>query len=129
LEETGVTNTPFRTHLRQLLVERFNDGELRTFCFDLGVDYDDLSGSGKADKARELVNHLERRDALFELVRVGQHTRPDVPWLKIETTDPQPGRPTDRPAIQAGRDVYIPGTVIIGGIQGNVTIGQPSGNE
>jgi hypothetical protein len=53
-----VTDTSVRgkiIRLRELLTTRFNEGELRTFCFDLGIDYDDLPGAGKAGRARELV--------------------------------------------------------------------------
>ena len=42
------------SQLRQTLSSRFNESELRTLCFDLKVDYDDLPGKAKSDKAREL---------------------------------------------------------------------------
>ena len=43
----------YLTYLRQLLATRFDQSELRTLCFDLGIEYDDLVGASKADKARE----------------------------------------------------------------------------
>ena len=33
--------------LRRILTERFDAEGLRTLCFDLGTDYDDLPGRGK----------------------------------------------------------------------------------
>jgi hypothetical protein len=66
--------------LRKILAARFDEGELRTLCFDLGIDYDDLPGEGKANKARELVAYLERRGCISELVRIGKQSRPDVSW-------------------------------------------------
>jgi hypothetical protein len=84
------------SQLRQLLIKRFSDGELRTLCFDLGVEYEDLPGSGKADKARELVDYMERYERLADLVRVGRQSRPDVPWPDI---DPQLILPNSRPAL------------------------------
>jgi len=68
------------TQLRQILVTRFDAGELRTLCFDLGIDYDDLPGEGKANKARELVAYLNRRGRISELLKVGEQLRPDVSW-------------------------------------------------
>ena len=67
---------------------RFIDGsydrpEFRTLCFDLGVDYDSLPGDGKADKERELIEHLERRGRVQEFVELGQRLRPDVPWESL----------------------------------------------
>ncbi|MCU0519776.1 MAG: GTP-binding protein [Anaerolineae bacterium] len=66
--------------LRQALVERFDIDELRTLCYDLGVDFEALDGLGKAGKSRELVAFLERRERLDELARVGRLHRPDAPW-------------------------------------------------
>jgi len=69
----------YLTRLRQILVTHF-EGELRTLCFDLGVDYDDLRETGKANKARELVEYLERRNRIPELVELGKRLRPSVSW-------------------------------------------------
>ena len=69
-----------RSRLRQLLAERFSEGELRTLCFDLGIEYDDLPGEGRADRARELVAYLERRDRISDLKEIGERMRPDVSW-------------------------------------------------
>jgi len=74
------TKPGYRTRLRQLLTTHFDEGELNTFCFDLDVDYDDLPGEGKANKARELVKYLERRGRTHEIVKIGRQVRPDVPW-------------------------------------------------
>lgn len=68
------------TRLRRILAERFDEGELRTLCFDLGVDYDSLPGRGKAEKATDLVAYLERRERIHELVEVGRLHRSDIPW-------------------------------------------------
>jgi len=68
--------------LRQILVSRLDEGELRTLCFDLGVDYDNLPGEGKANKARELVIYLERRNRIGALVETGKSLRPDIAWVE-----------------------------------------------
>ena len=75
--------TAVRTQLRELLSQRFNEEELRTLCFDLGIDYDDLGGGSKAGKARELVDYLKRRGRLADLVNAGKERRPDIPWNEI----------------------------------------------
>ncbi len=69
---------PILSQLLHLLTERFSESELRTLCFHLGMDYDDLSGEGKAGKARELVAFLKRRQRIPELVAVIKQLRPDV---------------------------------------------------
>ena len=37
--------------LLPMVTNRFNTAELRTLCFDLQIDYDDLGGEGKEAKA------------------------------------------------------------------------------
>ncbi|MCP4545489.1 MAG: phosphotransferase [bacterium] len=64
--------------LRRVLGDRFDAGELRDLCFDLGVDYDELSGKVKADKVRALLGYLERRARIPELVQVVKQLRPDI---------------------------------------------------
>lgn len=39
----------------------FNVAELREFCMEIGVDYEDLRGSGKSSKARELTDYCRRQ--------------------------------------------------------------------
>ncbi len=69
-----------RVHLYRILVEHFSKEELRTLCFHLGVDYDELPGEGVTDKARELITYLERRHSISQLIEVGKQLRPDISW-------------------------------------------------
>jgi len=83
VSESRPTTLSYQTQLRQLLTTHFDQGELQTLCFDLGVDYESLPGEGKADKARELVEYLERRDRIPECVELGKKLRPDIPWESL----------------------------------------------
>jgi len=42
---------------------------LKTLCFIVEVDYDDLSGDRKTSKARELIQFCERRGRVNDLLR------------------------------------------------------------
>ncbi len=53
--------------IRRALTEKVNEEELRTLCFDWGIDYDSLPGKGKAAKVRELVAREQRRDGVGRL--------------------------------------------------------------
>jgi len=66
------------TKLLKILVRHFDEGELRTLCFDLGVDYDALPSSGKENKARELISYLQRRGGLRKLVERVKQLRPNL---------------------------------------------------
>jgi hypothetical protein len=69
--------------LRHVITDRFSAEELRTLCFDLDVDFDDLRGEGKMTKVRELITYLERRHRIADLVKTGKQIRPDIPWDSI----------------------------------------------
>ena len=64
--------------LHDVLISAFNDEELQTLCFTLGVDYDSLPAQGKAGKARELILHLEHRGVLHRLDALCRRERPSV---------------------------------------------------
>jgi hypothetical protein len=89
---TPTTDREYLVQLREMLTASFDAGELRTLCFDLGIDYDDLPGEGKGNKVRELITYLERRDRIPELVRICEQQRPNVAWRDV------PGAPQDIPA-------------------------------
>jgi hypothetical protein len=83
--DAQVSRRQYLVRLRQILATRFDAGELNTLCFDLGVDYDDLPGESRADKARELIGYLERCGRVSDLVELGRERRPDIPWEDIPT--------------------------------------------
>jgi hypothetical protein len=63
-----------------MIDEHFNKSELQTLCFDMDVDYDDLNGENKSDKARELIAFCERRQIVPDLVARCRELRPKVEW-------------------------------------------------
>jgi hypothetical protein len=80
------------TQLREVLTERFNEGELRTLCFDLNnIDYDSLLGEEKASKARELVAYFDRYNRIPELKAAISRARSDISWedsIQVTTSSP-----------------------------------------
>jgi hypothetical protein len=76
--ETSDSNP--RATLRQLLLDHFDISELQNLCFDLGIDFENLPGMGRADKARELIAYAERHGRLSELVAECRRLRPQIAW-------------------------------------------------
>ncbi len=76
-----------RSQLRRILVDHFDADELKTLCFELQIEYDDLLGTSRAGKARELITYLERRDRLPEVVKIGKAMRPNAPWESLSTEE------------------------------------------
>ncbi len=62
--------------LRQVLAEFFSEEDLRTLCFDLGVNYDALPATGTGGKAREIILDLGKQGRLPELVAYVRQARP-----------------------------------------------------
>ncbi len=58
-----------RARLRDVIDEYFNLPELIDLCQDIDVDYDNLRGEGKKEKARELVDLVVREGRPEQLVQ------------------------------------------------------------
>jgi uncharacterized protein len=84
------------SQLLQTLTDHFSDDELRTLCFKLGVDYEDLPGQSRAAKARELVAYCERHDRVVDLEEECRKTLAShTPTFR--TAMPLPGDPVPLP--------------------------------
>ncbi|MCL4872299.1 MAG: hypothetical protein KJ063_25340 [Anaerolineae bacterium] len=68
----------FLTEMHQLLVRHFSQEELKTLCFNLGIDFDDLDAVGRTHKARELVQYMGRRGRIEELTSIMAAERPNL---------------------------------------------------
>ncbi len=77
----SISSTPIsRGQLRDNLVNFFSEEELRSLCFDLGIDYEELGGRSKSVKVLELIGFMQRRARLDELVFLARELRPDASW-------------------------------------------------
>ena len=75
------SDNAFLASLHGILVEYFNDEELKTLStLRLNVDYESLVANGKAGKARELIMYLKRRDRISELILIVKELRPKTDW-------------------------------------------------
>lgn len=66
--------------LRDNLNTYFSLSEIRTLCFDLGIDYEDLGGDSKNDKVMNLVQFMQRHGRLQELEDLVRQERPYASW-------------------------------------------------
>jgi hypothetical protein len=64
-------------NLRQFIINHYDLEEVRTLCFDLRVNYDELGGEGVSAKVRELLLWVGRRHQLDQLINRLHQTRPD----------------------------------------------------
>ena len=84
IEETQTHNL---VRLHKQLSQHLDLEELRTLCFYMGIDYDDLRGEGKVAKARELVKKVERDKTVDRLIHyLEEFDRNQVP-IEIRYVD------------------------------------------
>ncbi len=85
-----------RNTLLQFLARHYTLDELKTLCFNLFVDFDNLSGDTKNAKARELILHLERGGRLADLEAALGREQPRAYRREFQQAPPVPRVPPRR---------------------------------
>jgi len=86
--------------LRDIFATYFDLEGLTDFALTLGVELENLSGSSKSAKARELALYLWRHSKLPKLAEVGPAQRPDIDWGLLAPYAPAPDESMSDPALQ-----------------------------
>jgi len=72
---------------RQLLSHHFSLDELKTLCFDLEIEYDNIPGEQTRDAfSRELILYAIRNGLTLKLIVLAINSRPKVDWSNILIT-------------------------------------------
>lgn len=69
--------------LREAMINSFNLEEINSLCFDLLVDYEELSGNTKSQKVVALIQLLARRERLNELFLICGQNRSHINWAEL----------------------------------------------
>ena len=77
----------FKSELLELLTTHFSRQELKTLCFELGVDDESWPDGGKAGMARELLGWVARNGRFPLLLQKCLALRPDVVWPELPDDD------------------------------------------
>lgn len=94
--------------LRNIFRERFSMSDLSDLAQEVGTDIENLPGSSKNEKARELATYLGRRDKVGLLATVGPKGWPDVPWVEILRRHNYPLPVATEPGAQPSGVVHVP---------------------
>lgn len=62
--------------IARALDDHFSEGELRMLVAELNYEWENLSGDNRAERALDLVEAMERRDRLGDLVAIMRRERP-----------------------------------------------------
>lgn len=78
------TNRFEEKYLNSAFLDKFerhiSDDDLREICFDLKIDYENLSGDNKRARMRSLLQLLNRESRIKSLIVKLQSFRPNVNW-------------------------------------------------
>ncbi len=66
--------------LRQNMVDYLSESEIRTICFDMGLDFNLLPGRSLADKIRELIIYCEKRKLIPDLLEQCAAVNHTIDW-------------------------------------------------
>jgi hypothetical protein len=66
--------------LRENLNAYYSESELRSLCWDLGIEYEDLGGGNKSVRVLELIGMMQRHGRLEQLVDLVRQQRPHSSW-------------------------------------------------
>jgi hypothetical protein len=70
----------WRLDLKQSIYRCFNNDELNALIYDLNITEDDIHGNTRETRAKNLVEYMERRKRLPELVAKLREKRPKESW-------------------------------------------------
>ncbi|MCA9975984.1 MAG: hypothetical protein KC413_09555 [Anaerolineales bacterium] len=119
--------------LRQVLTRYYNDSELHIMCFDLGIDYEDISGRTKSEKVVELVAFAQRNNRLDEIASYVRRTRS---FVQLQTTNTLPLLPETGVGSGTSITIHVAGDIVQGDKMDNdkvigdkITVGDISGSS
>ena len=73
----------------EVLTAKLNVDELHSLSASLGIDYDGLLGKDVDSKTRQLVERVDLRGRIPDLISSLPRIRPDIPWAKaLQTQQP-----------------------------------------
>lgn len=75
-----ITASDERRRLREMLSTRLEESDLKTFCYDMGIEYGNISKSGdtKQDKVINLILFCQGHNRFDELKSEIKEVRPDI---------------------------------------------------
>ncbi len=117
----------YRVDLRRKIEQFFDLNDIRTLCYDLDINYENLSGGTFNTKVIALIEFVEHNDRLDDLVRWCNEQRPKVTWKSAPPPDKSPkprdakaGTDRQAPRISATPVTLLAGDVVAGALDGGV---------
>lgn len=118
------------SELQRFVATHFDMDELQMVAFALGVDWDELKGATKSLKTVALIQHIDRRDEMSDLLTLLGEERPTLALPIIPPTDhsapiheEQNNQPTGIHVQSQGGGAVNIGNIITGYVDGDIVQG------
>lgn len=73
----------FRINLLQTLTTHMNLDDLKTICFHLNIEEDNVPGDTRDRKAAELISLCQRKSIVVDLLETCRQLNPRAPWPEL----------------------------------------------
>lgn len=77
--------TELLVEIHDLIDDTFDLPEFRDLCARLGIKYDNLRGETLSDRIHDLVQMMDRREQLGDLLKLCAELRPNIDWPELPT--------------------------------------------
>ena len=81
----------YLSDLHRQINKYFNLEDVRSLCFELGIDFDNVAGENKSGRIRELILQMARREELQQLIDLLRQERPNAVWVDVPADFSLPG--------------------------------------
>lgn len=78
--EISETANSIQSQLKENLKAFFDETDIKELCFDLNIDYEDLSGETKRAKIMALITYTRNQGRLQDLWDYSRRLRPNLEW-------------------------------------------------
>lgn len=112
--------------LHKQIDQYFSFNEIKTICFDLGVDYENIPGNIRSAFTRNLIVSLAKQNRLQELVGIVRAERPFLDWQDVPADFKLPDTIAQEDIRQVvNYNTYYGDNISVGNISGgeNIAIG------
>ena len=79
----ATNSAKYLSDLHKQIDERFSFSEVRTLCFDMGIDFDNVPGDTKSAFIRNLLVSVAREGRLQELINLVRQERGFINWEDV----------------------------------------------
>jgi hypothetical protein len=76
------SNQEYLVHIRNVIYDSFNKGEIKSLCYDLGIEDEDIPSTTRNEMVIELIRYTVRHGRFKALIDRCKELRPHQEWVQ-----------------------------------------------